>query len=68
MISPSTRDVSTAAVEEVVALGASALSVETETSSSDVVEGCSGSSSSPLKPYSFSSTKMLSSISFSPAH
>jgi hypothetical protein len=39
-------------------------SVETGTNSGDDVEGSSGSSSSPSKPCSSSSTKMLSSISF----
>jgi hypothetical protein len=67
MISPSTCDASTAAVEEEVSLGASALSVEAGTGSGDDVGGSSGSSSSPLMPYSPSSTKMLSSISLSPA-
>jgi hypothetical protein len=46
MISPSTRDASTATVEEVVARGASASSVEVGTSSGDDVDGSSGSSSS----------------------
>jgi hypothetical protein len=43
MISPSTHDASTAAVKEVVASGASASSVEVGTSSSDDVDGSSGS-------------------------
>jgi hypothetical protein len=47
MISPSTHETSTTVVEEVVALGASASSVELGTSSGDDVDGCSGSSSSP---------------------
>jgi hypothetical protein len=47
---------------------ASTSSVEAGTSSSDDVEGSSGSSSSPSKPYSSSSTKILSSFSLSPAH
>jgi hypothetical protein len=68
LISPSTRDTSTAVVDEVVARGASALSVKAGTSSGDDVEGSSGSSSSPSKPYCSSFTKMLSSISLSPAH
>jgi hypothetical protein len=68
MISPSTRDASTAAVEEVVARGASTSSVEERTGLGDDVEGSSGSSSSPSMPYSPSHTKMLSSISLSPAH
>jgi hypothetical protein len=49
MISPSTCDTSTAAVEEVVAWGASASSVEAGTNSGDDVEGRSGSFSSLLK-------------------
>jgi hypothetical protein len=65
---PSTRDTSTATVEEVVARGASALSVEVETDSGDDVEGSNDSSSSSSTPYSPSYTKMLSSISLSPAH
>jgi hypothetical protein len=68
MISPSTRDISTVVVEEVVAWGASASSVEAGTYSGDNVEGSSGSSSSPSTPYSPSSTKMLSSIPLSSAH
>jgi hypothetical protein len=68
MISLSTHDTSNAAVEEVVARGASASTVEAGTCSGDDVEGRSGSSSSSSKPYSSSSTKMLSSISLSPAH
>jgi hypothetical protein len=68
MISPSTHDASTAAMEEVVARGASASSVKAGIRSGDDVEGSSGSSSSPSKPYSSSSTKMLSSISLSHAH
>jgi hypothetical protein len=68
MISPSTRDASIAVVEVVVDWGASASSVEAGTSSGVDVDECSGSSSSLLKPYSSSSTKMLSSISLSPAH
>jgi hypothetical protein len=44
MISPSTRDASTAAVEEVVARGAPALSMEAGTGSGDDVEGSTGSS------------------------
>jgi hypothetical protein len=40
MISPSTRDASTAAMEEVVAWGASASSVEAGTRSGDGVDGC----------------------------
>jgi hypothetical protein len=42
--------------------------VKAGTGSGDDVEGSSGSSSSPSMPYSPSSTKMLSSISLSPAH
>jgi hypothetical protein len=42
--------------------------VEAGTSVGDDVEGSSGSSSSPLKLYSFSSTKMSYSISLSPEH
>jgi hypothetical protein len=68
MISPSTHDASTIAVEEVVACGASASSLEAGTSSGDDVEGRSGSSSSWSTPYSPSYTKMLSSISLSPTH
>jgi hypothetical protein len=68
MIFPSTRDASVATVEEVVARGASVSSVEAETTSGNDVDGCSGSSSSPLKPYRSSYTKMLFSISLSPAH
>jgi hypothetical protein len=68
MISPSTYDASTTAVEEVVAWGASASSVEAWTGSGDDVAGSSTSSSSPSMPYSPSSTKILSSISLSPAH
>jgi hypothetical protein len=68
MISPSTRDATTAAVEEAVARGASASSVEARTNSGDDVDGCSGSSSSPSTPYSSSSIKMLSFISLSLAH
>jgi hypothetical protein len=60
MISPSTRDTSTTAMEEVVTLGASVSSVEAGTSSDDDVDGCSGSSSSPSKPCSYLSIKMLS--------
>jgi hypothetical protein len=52
MISPSTHDTSTADVEDVVAWGASASSVEAGTTSSGDVEGSSGSSSSPLTPCS----------------
>jgi hypothetical protein len=48
MISPSTRDTSTVGVEEVVAWGASALSVKAGTGSGNDVEGSSGSSSTPL--------------------
>jgi hypothetical protein len=47
MISSSTRDASTAIVEEVVAWGAFASSVEAGTCLSDDVEGHSGSFSSP---------------------
>jgi hypothetical protein len=65
MISPSTRDASTATMKEVVA---STVSVEVGTCSGDDVEGRNRSSSSPSKPYSFSSTKMISSISLSPGH
>jgi hypothetical protein len=68
MISPSTRDAFIAAVEEVVASGASASSVEERTCSGDDVEGSSGTSSSSSMPYSPSSTKMISSIFLSPAH
>jgi hypothetical protein len=68
MISPSTRDAFIAAVEEVIAWGASASSVKAGTCSSDDVEGSSDSSSSPSMNYSPSSTKMLSSISLLPAH
>jgi hypothetical protein len=60
MISSSTRDASTAGVVEVVAWGAPALSVKVGTSSGDDVERHSESSSSPSKPYSSSSIKMLS--------
>jgi hypothetical protein len=42
--------------------------VEAGTCSGDDVDGSSGSSLSPSMPYSPSSTKMLSSISLSPAH
>jgi hypothetical protein len=56
MISPSTHDASTAAIEEVVTQGVSTSSVETGTCSGDDVEGSSGLSLSPLKPYSPSST------------
>jgi hypothetical protein len=51
MITLSTRGASTAAVEEVVAWGASASSVEAGIGSGDEVEGHSGSSSSPSKPF-----------------
>jgi hypothetical protein len=68
MISPSTCDASTAIVEDVVAWGASAWSVEVGTDSSDDIEGSSGSYLSPSTPYSSSSIEMLSSISLSPAH
>jgi hypothetical protein len=59
---------STAVVEEVVACGASASSVKAGTNSGDDVEGRRGSSSSPSKPCSYSSIKILSSISLSLAH
>jgi hypothetical protein len=65
---PSTSDASTVVVEEVIALGASALSLKVGTSSDNDVEGSSDSSSPSSKPYSSSSTKMLSSISLSPTH
>jgi hypothetical protein len=68
MIFPSTCDVLTAAVEEVVPWGASASSVEAGTNLGDDIDGCCASSSSPSKPYSSSSIKMLSSISLSHAH
>jgi hypothetical protein len=68
MISPSTCDAFTAAVEEVVARGAFASSVEAETSLGHNVDGSSGSYSSWSKPGSSSSTKMLSSIFLSPTH
>jgi hypothetical protein len=67
MFSPSTRDASTATMEEVVTWWASTSSVEAATCSGDDVEGSSGSSSSPSTPYSPSSTKMPSSIFLSPA-
>jgi hypothetical protein len=67
MISPSTRDASTAVVEVVIARGASASSVKAGTCSGDDVKGNSGSSSSSSMHYSPSSIKMLSSISLSPA-
>jgi hypothetical protein len=68
LISPSTCDASTTAVEEVVARGSSASSVEAGTSLGDDVEGSSDSSSSPSKSYSSSTTNMLSSISLSSTH
>jgi hypothetical protein len=68
VISPSARDASTAAVEEVVAWEASTSSVEEGTSSGDDVDKNSGSSSSRSNLYSSSSIKMRSSISLSPAH
>jgi hypothetical protein len=68
MISPSTRDASTATVEEVVAWGASTSSVEAGTGLSDDVERISGSSSSSPTSYNPSSIKILSSISLSHAH
>jgi hypothetical protein len=52
MISPSTRDTSTAVVEEVIAWGAPASSVEVGTCSGDDVDGSSGLSSSRSKLYS----------------
>jgi hypothetical protein len=67
-ISLSTRDASTAVVEEVVAWIASASSVKSGTSSGDDVDGCNGSSSSPSMAYSPSSTKMFSSIFLTLAH
>jgi hypothetical protein len=63
IISPSICDASTTVVEEVVAWGASASSVEVGTGLGDNVDGRSGSSSSPSKPCSYSSTKMPASIS-----
>jgi hypothetical protein len=47
---------------------ASASSVKVGIDSGDDVEGCSGSSSTPSIPYSSPSTKMLSTISLSPAY
>jgi hypothetical protein len=66
LISPSIPDVCTPTEEEVAALGASASSVEARTCPGDEVDaGAICSSSSPSKFYSFSSTKILSSISMS---
>jgi hypothetical protein len=62
MVSPSTRDTSTAVVEEIVVSGASDSSVQAETCLSDNVDGSRGSFSSRSKSYSSSSTKMLSSF------
>jgi hypothetical protein len=68
LISPSILDTCTVAKEEVAALGASASSVEAGTSPGDEVDaGVICSSSSPLKPSSSSSIKILYSISLSPA-
>jgi hypothetical protein len=65
LISPSTHNASTAAMEKVVAWWAFVSSVDEGTGSGNDVDGSSDPSSSQSKPYSSSSIKMLSSISLS---
>jgi hypothetical protein len=68
LISPSIPDACTPAQEEVVALEASTSRVEAGTCPGDKVDaGVICSSSSPSRPYSFSSTKIHSFIFLSPA-